>query len=225
MADNNSMQKSFVDWGKATMNTHTPMLVIAVILLVLAFIWLIGLSGVQTGSSTASGFGSIVMSSMNEDMTTINPTYEVISEFFIVLFVILGIGMLTYVLTIKKAASKLIDRGEVYSALIVNGKKDLDAATVTKANKEQLQKEITLLGMPVDTISAGIKALQDKGKATGASTSALVRGDRMSDAYDKSMNKSTTDRSDRIAKQTRKKKQTEHDGSSSDSDDDTKGQS
>lgn len=199
-------QNSFKDWGKNAMNAHTAMLVIAVILLIIAFVWLIGLSGVQTGSCTTSGLGSLVASSMGDDLTP-NPTYEVISEFFIALFLILGVGMLAYVLTTKRAADKLIEKGEVYSALIVNGKKDIDANMVTEANKQQLQNEVQLLGLPVNTISVGLKSIKDKANARTAATGAYMKkGAReAADAYDDSMMTSKVKRETRIKNQTRSK--------------------
>lgn len=194
-------QNNFKDWGKNAMDGHSAIIAIGVILLVLAFIWLIGLSGVQTGSCTTSGLGSLVASSLGEDLTP-NPTYEVISEFFIVLFVILGVGMIAYVLTTKRAADKLLEKGEVYSALIVNGKKDIDAAQVEAAEKAQLEKGITLLGLPVTMLSDAIKIQKDNASASAAATAALVTGGRVSDAYDRKISESRAARAERIRRQT-----------------------
>lgn len=212
MAGNNSWaqsmsggkQNSFLDWSKATMNTHTPMIVVAFLLLMIAFIWLIGLSGVQTGSCTTSGLGSLVASSTNEDLTP-NPTYEVVSEFFIAMFLILGVAMLAYVMTTKRAADKLIERGEVYGALIVNGKKDLDPNMIDETKKKELENNITLLGLPVNTISAGLKSIKDQANARGKASYAYMKGGarESADVYDNSMAKSAEDRKARIARETR----------------------
>lgn len=140
-------------------NNHNIMMFFAIVFLIIGFVWLIGLSGAQTGSCTTSGFGSLVLSSENSN-GDINSTYEVVAEFFISLFLILGVAMLTYILTLKKSSQKLIEKGQIYSALIVNGGKNIDDKAFTDAEKEQLQSTITLMGLPTNTISAGLTAIK-----------------------------------------------------------------
>lgn len=188
---------------KSNMNGHNVMLVIAVIILLIAFVWLIGLSGVQTGSSTTSGFGSIVLSSQLDD-GTVNPTYEVVAEFFIALFLIIGVGMLAYVLTVKRVANKLIDEHEYYSALVVNGKKDVSKDLRDESLKQQAQNEITLLGLPTTTIADGIRVAKNRTVATGNAIGGAFRGAASgayrgaADAY----NRSVDDRSSKDDEET-----------------------
>lgn len=160
---------------KKAMNGHTVMLVFAVILLFISFIWLVGLSGVQTGSSNTSGFGSIVLSSQIDD-GTVNPTYEVVAEFFIILFTIMGVAMLTYVLTIKRAASKLIDEKQLKAALIVNGSKNVSSDINQEATAAQLQNDLAILGYQPDAIARGLSSMKDTTKAVGAGVGGAVYG-------------------------------------------------
>lgn len=124
---------------KSFFNEHNVMMFFAIVFLIIAFIWLIGLSGTQTGSCNASGFGSIVLSSQDEDGNT-NPTYEVIAEFFIALFLIIGVAMLTYILTTKNNAKKLVDQEQYYAAMIINGNKDLSKEDLDKAEKADAER-------------------------------------------------------------------------------------
>lgn len=145
---------SYISDKNRFLNNHNIMLAFAIVFLVLAFIWLIGLSGMQTGSSTASGFGSLVFSSEDES-GNLNPTYEVISEFFIALFLILGVAMLTYILTVKKSAQKLVAAGQLHSAIIVNGNKDISEQEVKEMGEDQVKGMINVLGISADKIQNG----------------------------------------------------------------------
>jgi hypothetical protein len=164
------------------LNNHNIMMFFAVLFLIIAFVWLIGLSGVQTGSSTASGFGSIFASSLT-DVGTTNPTYEVVAEFFIAMFLILGIAMFTYVVTVKKSAQKLIEKGDIVGAFYVNGGKEITPDAMTQAQKDTLKAQITLLGLPTTVISDGLKYGQEQvGRGTDyirGSTQSERERDRM----------------------------------------------
>lgn len=151
--------------SKRYLNNHNIMLVFAIIILFIAFFWLIALSGVQTGSSATSGFGSIFDSSGSIDTNgDTNPTYEVVAEFFIALFLIIGMVMLTYVLTVKKTASKLIEHGHDMAALIINGNKDITPEVMARMQKEGLQNYVNVLGLPANTIKEGLIAIKEKGR-------------------------------------------------------------
>jgi hypothetical protein len=144
---------------KTFQNAHNVMLFFAIIFLLIGFIWLICLSGVQTGSSTTSGFGSLVLSSEDSTGNT-NSTYEVLAEFFIVLFLCIGVAMLTFVLTTKKDANKLIAAGQNYAALIVNGNKNVSEADIKGAEKADIQNMISNLGLPSNTLSVGLTTIK-----------------------------------------------------------------
>lgn len=212
------VKKGYDGFSKA-MNAHTGMLIAAIILIVISFIWLVGLSGVQTGSSTTSGFGSIVMSSEIDD-GTVNPTYEVVAEFFIFLFLVIGVGMLAYVLTTTRAATKLLKNGQYHAALIVNGNKDVNKDTLTDAQKEQIQSNITLLGYPVTTIADGIKASKDKAIAATSAAGAAVYGmgegayRGATNKYNDSLEKRKKKNEDKNRKRTSKNNNDDHDNSS-----------
>lgn len=151
---------------KTFLNNHNIMLFFSVLFLILAFIWLIGLSGVQTGSCDTCGFGSIVLCSQDSN-GDVSSTYEVVAEFFIILLTVLGVGMLTYVLTIKRAAIKLADKGENYAAMIVNGNKNITPEVAKAAKEGQLQNLVLDIGLPGNTIKAGLAAIKNAGKSTG----------------------------------------------------------
>jgi hypothetical protein len=137
---------------KRFLNGHNIMFGFALFFIIVAFIWLVGLCGAQTGSSTTSGFGSIVLASQG-DNGDVSSTYEVVAQVFITLFLILGIGMLTYVMTVKKSAEKLIDAGEYKAAIIINGNNKLTSEDIEKLNKEQAKNLVRNLGLPSNTLS------------------------------------------------------------------------
>lgn len=157
-----SKDSQHFDSNKTFLNAHNGMLGIAIVLLIIAVIGLISLCGVQTGSSNTSGCGSAIQSSTGgEENGQINPTTEVVAEFFIVLFTVIGVAMLTYVLTIKKASSKLIEKNQKYAAIIINGNK----TTLTKEQIESIQGDelkqlVSDVGLPSNTISMGLKAIK-----------------------------------------------------------------
>lgn len=150
------------------MNSHKLMLFFAIIFIIIALVGLIALSGAQTGSSNTSGSGSMIKSSTGgEENGQINPTSEVVAEFFIIMFTILGVAMLTYVYTIKKSSSKLFDADMPYAALVVGGKKieEISQEDIDSAKKDQLMGLASKVGIPATVISDAIdmNGFQQKG--------------------------------------------------------------
>lgn len=153
MSSNVSNSKTFI-------NKHNIMLIFAIIFIIIALLGLLALSGVQTGSSQTSGLGSLVESSTGgEEDGVINPATEVVAEFLIVLLIIIGVAMLTYVMTINGASNKLIKKEQNYAALLINGNKNVDKTAAEQLKKEDVQYLINDLGLPSNTISEGLKAL------------------------------------------------------------------
>lgn len=152
---------------KTFLNNHNAFLIFGIIFLILAFLGLLALSGAQTGSSTTSGIGSLVISSTGGQVNgEVNPTAEVVGEFLIVLLLILGVMMITYVYTIKKAATKLVDANQLYAAVVINGNNSISSEQGKKLKKEEVQNLILDLGLPSNTIPLGIAASKNAAKAT-----------------------------------------------------------
>lgn len=159
---------------KTFLNAHNIMLAFAIIFLFIALVGLIALSGAQTGSSETSGVGSLVVSSTGGQQNgEINPTAEVISEFFIILFTILGVAMLTYVVITKKHATDLLNKGQLYAAMIINGNKSISESDLKDAKVDELKKLVVDVGLPSNTLSLGVAA------AKSGYTSAKDFGNRM----------------------------------------------
>lgn len=145
---------------KTFLNKHNFILIFGIIILIIGFLGLISLCGIQTNSCTTSGLGSFVESSTGgEEDGQINTTAEVIGEFLIVLFVIVGVAMIAYVVTLNGVTDKLIKKNELYAAVVVNGNKSLTKTDVENLKKEQVQYLVTDIGLPSNTISEGLKAL------------------------------------------------------------------
>lgn len=172
------------DTGKSSesrtklMNSHKVMLVFAIIFLFLGFFGLLALSGAQTGSCYTSGLGSAIRSSTGdgEEDGHPTPTAEVLAEFFIFLFLCLGVGMVTYIFVVKKKAGQLLDAGEPKAALIVNGKKDITPEDIKQAEKDQLMFGLKDVGLPSGVISAGLEYLKKGGKKSGGKGSNSSNG-------------------------------------------------
>ena len=165
---------------KTYINGHTILIVFAVIFLIIAFLGLIALSGAQTGSSNTSGIGSLVISSTNGDPDgTVNPTTEVVGEFLIVVLIVLGVAMLTYALTMRKSVGHLLEKKQVYAALIIDGNKKVDEKDIKEIEGEQLDYLLGDLGLPKNTISAGLDSIK---------TNAGVAGNYANQAYTAAQN-------------------------------------
>ena len=154
MSSKDTNYKNRLDDSNKFLNKHNVMMGFAIIFLILAFVWAFCLSGVQTGSSTTSGFGSVVLSSQDEG-GTVNSTYEVVAEFFIILFLFIGVYMLSYILTLKSASGKLIGKGQTYAAIVINGSKDVNESDFKKMDDASKNALIDNMGMPTNIISKG----------------------------------------------------------------------
>lgn len=152
MSSRDTNSKYRLDDSNKFLNKHNVMMGFAIVFLILAFVWAICLSGVQTGSSTTSGFGSIVLSSQDEG-GTVNSTYEVVAEFFIILFLFIGVYMLSYILTLKSASGKLIGKDQTYAAIVINGSKDITPEEFKKMDDTKKNALIDNMGMPTDSMS------------------------------------------------------------------------
>ena len=155
------------DSNKTFLNTHNVMFGFAIMFLIIAIVGLISLSGVQTGSSNTSGCGSAIQSSTGGQQDgQINPTAEVVAEFFIVLFTVLGVAMITYVMTIKGAAKKLVEANQNYAAILINGNKGISEQDIKGAEKEQLMHLVSDVGLPSNTIQMGLQAIKNTKNST-----------------------------------------------------------
>lgn len=155
------------DSNKTFLNTHNVMFGFAIMFLIIAIVGLISLSGVQTGSSNTSGCGSAIQSSTGGQQDgQINPTAEVVAEFFIVLFTVLGVAMITYVMTIKGAAKKLVEANQNYAAILINGNKGISEDDIKSAEKDQLMHLVSDVGLPSNTIQMGLQAIKNTKNST-----------------------------------------------------------
>lgn len=136
-------------------NNHTIMIFFGVIFILLAFIAFFSLCGYQTGSCDTSGTGSMVTSSFESSDGKSNTSAEVMIEFLIMLFTLVGVGMLTYVWTITRASKKLIESNprQTLAALIINGKKDISPEDLKEAEKEELMTISAKMGIPASAIA------------------------------------------------------------------------
>lgn len=167
------------------MDSHKCMLGFAILFLFLALFGALALSGAQTGSCYTSGLGSAIRSSTGgQEDGQPNPTAEVIAEFFIFLLLCIGVAMVTFIFTTKRAAGKLIDAGEPRAALIVDGKKDISKEAIDQAKKDQLMYSLKDLGLPSNVISAGMAKLKEM--------AAPKKSDSGSASTDKKKGKSST---------------------------------
>lgn len=133
---------------KNKLNNHTLMICFAVFFIIFAFICLLALWGAQTGSCETSGLGSALRSSQ-DDTGEISATSEVIAEFMIVLFTVIGVGMLTWALCIKHNSSKLVAEKEYKAALLINSSKNVTADDIAAATKDQMEKDAADAKIPL----------------------------------------------------------------------------
>lgn len=136
--DNNSPLKD-------NLNSHKFVYAFAFIFILLSLIWIIGLSGAQTGSSTVMGAGSILSINPTDDP---DPTYEVVVEGLVFIFVFIGVAMGVYYYTKSKIADDLISKGYLSAGLEVDGKKDINKETEMMAKREEISKLSSQIGMP-----------------------------------------------------------------------------
>lgn len=136
-------------------NNHTIMIIFGVIFILLAFIAFFTLCGYQTGTCETSGTGSMVTSCFETSDGKSNTSAEVLAEFLIMLFTLIGVGMLTYVWTITRASKKLIESNpkQTLAALIINGKKDISPEDLKEAEKEELMTISAKMGIPPSVIA------------------------------------------------------------------------
>lgn len=142
----NSTAKTVSKWGdagteKMYKNSHNIMMAFGIILLLIAIIGFFVISGVQTGSSDNTSSGSMVTSSTGgQEDGEINPTAEVISEFLVVCFLIIGVGLVVYAWTISNVQSNLFKNGAYRAALWVAGKKDTSEEVKKEASEAEIIK-------------------------------------------------------------------------------------
>lgn len=156
-------------YDSAFKNQHLIVMIFGIIFIVFAFLGLIALWGYQTGSSETSGLGSMVVSSTGEDGEP-STTSEVVAEFLIVLFTILGIGMLTYVWVVDRNVKTLVNNGQVYGAILVAGNKKITPEMAEDAKKDQLKVDISDLNLPSSVIDAGLKSINQGANTAGRMT-------------------------------------------------------
>lgn len=146
---NNVDTKSVSSYDYLYKNKRTIIMVVGVLLIIIALIGFIMISGVQTGSSDNIGVsGSIVRSSTggSED-GEINPTTEVVAEFFCICFLIFGVAMVVYVGVNNKIQEKLFKSGKTfYAALLVSGKKEIPKSAEDAALAADVQKSAEEIG-------------------------------------------------------------------------------
>ena len=179
-----SSDKTDLSSKKTFLNSHNVMLFFAVVFLIIALVGLIALSGAQTGSSETSGVGSLVISSTGGQVNgEINPTAEVISEFFIILFTVLGIAMLTYVILTKKYATDLLNKGHLAAAMIINGNKSITEKDLKEADVEDLKRLVVDVGLPSNTLSLGAAAAKNGYRSVKDFSKRVAKGGK--DSYNK----------------------------------------
>lgn len=157
-------------YDAAFKNQHMVVLIFGIIFVIIALVGLFALWGAQTGSSQASGIGSLVMSSTSED-GEMSATTEVLSEFLIIMFTVLGIAMLTYVWVVDRNVKKLVDNGQVYGAILVSGNKKVTPEMTEAAKKDQLKEDIKDLNLPSSVIDAGLKSIKEGATIAARKTS------------------------------------------------------
>lgn len=133
-------------------NSHTLLIFFGVIFILMAFITFFTLCGYQTGTCDTSGTGSMVTSCFESSDGKSNTSSEVVAEFLIMLFTLIGVGMLTYVWTITSASKKLLAEKQTAAALIINGK-DVTERDLKTAEKEELMTMSAKLGIPPSVIA------------------------------------------------------------------------
>lgn len=175
-------------------NRHIVLIVFGIIFMFLAIVGYIALCGAQTGSSETSGLGSFVAASGGSEDGTLSPTTEVVTEFLLLLFTILGVLMLTYVFTIKHAASNLVNKNQYQAALIVNGNKEVNKDILKKAEDQDLQELVKELQLPGDVITQGMQAIK-----TGANAYYLKAKAASKNAFKKKAKTSKTDDSANVS--------------------------
>jgi hypothetical protein len=129
---------------RKSINGHTYIIIFAIIFLIIAFVGALVLSGTQTGCIETAGCGSLIRSSTGGEVDgEINPTSEVIAEFLIIFFLVLGVGMAAYAWTMSRVTSKLIDDYPA-AALVINGKKE-SKGEIDEARKGEFDKDLSEL--------------------------------------------------------------------------------
>jgi len=127
-----------IDFAKS-INSHAYLLAAGIIFILIAILGFFALSGAETGSCYTSGLGSMVQSCTGGDGEgDVDSTTSVVSTFLILMFTILGVGMVAYVWTINNVSKKLIAEKQVYAALIANGKTDLNPDDIKAAEMQEL---------------------------------------------------------------------------------------
>lgn len=158
------MGKKSYDYA-AGLNRHTWMIVVSIILLFVGLIGFISLCGAQTGSSETAGCGSLVASSTGDDGEgDIDPTTEVVAEFLIVLFFVLGIGLLTYAWTITSVSKKLINEGFTSAALNINKNGNVSSDELDEAKKDEFNNLANELGFSAKNVKKSVEEKYNSGK-------------------------------------------------------------
>lgn len=169
----------------SNINRHTVLIIVGVICVFIAIVGFLSLCGYQTGTCETSGVGSLVTSSFETTDGEINPTAEVLSEFLIIMFTVIGVAMLAYVWTISRASKKLVKEGDTLGALMINGKKDIKPEDLKKAEMEELTTVSAKLGIPPNALQMGLQMAKQKMQQGGAymNRKAGEAGTYMNDQY------------------------------------------
>ena len=147
------------DLMKRSINNHGIMAGFAVLFIILAFIWAIGLCGLQTGSSETSGFGSVT-SNIND-----NPTYEVVVETLVIILLIIGVAMIAYVLTLNNAVKKLVQNNQYQGALILSPSNDIKQSDLESAETATIYTTLkNKLNLTAEQTKALLAKAMEKGE-------------------------------------------------------------
>ena len=214
-------------------NGHTIMLIIGFICLIIALVGFFSLCGVQTGTCETSGVGSLVVSSTggSED-GTINPTTEVVAEFLIIMFTVIGVAMLAYVWTITRVTKKLLlDNKYPAAAILINGVKNIDEKDIKTAEMQEMKTISAKLGIPPNALSMSMQYAKDKMNSARKSMNNSKKQGKNSDDEAKEMMPQTGDSDSKPSRSNSKGKTTRKtirgttappdSGSNSDSDNDS----
>lgn len=132
------------EWSDKNINKHYVMWVFGIIFLLIGLIGFILISGAQTGSSDTAGSGCLVkLCTGGSEDGNINVTTEVVSEFFAIIFLIIGLGMCVYAWTLSDISTQLINAGQYSAALAFNSAKNLSSNTKKEAELADLKTDLT----------------------------------------------------------------------------------
>jgi hypothetical protein len=133
-------------WYNKNINKHHVMLFIGIICLLIGFIGYLVISGTQAGWCNTNGEGSgcfVKWITSNEDSNgTLNTTTEVVAEFFAIMFIVVGVVLTTYALTLTNLSKTLLSYKQYQALLLLNKAKDADEKAMTDAEYADLAQKM-----------------------------------------------------------------------------------